>query len=760
LVIEKFPNANTLEVTRGVEEALDKLRPGLNGIDVDTSVSRPATYIDRAMDNLTIAVLLGAVLLIVSLGVMLRDWRTALIAGLAVVLSLATAVLVFALRGETVNLMVFAGFAIALAILVDDAVTCTDAIVRRVREDRAAGNRTPASTILLDAIGEARQGIVYTTLIAVLPLLPLLFAEGVSRAVAEPLAVCYLLAVLASAVVAVTVTPALALVLFRKGAGADRDPPTVLRWIRGRYTPALERVIGRPSVAFAASGVALLLAVASAPFFEQSMLPSFRDSDVVVRWEGPPGTSEPEMARLTALVGNELKGIPGITHVGANLGRAVLGDRVVDVNSAELWVTTDGSADHGATMAAVRKAVDGYPGVTHDVSTYLDDRVRHFGSGSGRDILVRVFGPAFGTLSATANRVRAMLSRVDGVTGLAVERSRVQPNIEVEVDLSKAKRYGLKPGDVRRAAATMLAGLEVGSLFEQQKVFQVVVWSVPQSRSSLTGIRSLLIDTPSGGHVRLDEVADVRIAPTPTVIERDEVSRRIDIGVDVGGRNPGDVAADINHRLASMQLPLEYHAEVVGEYQTSRDLHRRMFAAGLAAAAAIFLLLQAAFQSWRLASLFFLTLPVALSGGVLAAFVTRGSMTLGSLAALMAVLAIAARSGVALIMRYQALECDGHERGRGLVVQGSLDRLPSLFVTALATTLALVPLVVAGTTAGQEIANPIAVVVIGGLVTSTLVTAFLIPAVYLTLGAPHEGRGSMFRSRRRPTESEEDRVAP
>ena len=264
--------------------------------------------------------------------------------------------------------------------------------------------------------------------------------------------------------------------------------------------------------------------------------------------------------------------------VGAHLGRAVLGDQIVDVNSAELWVTVDGSADYGSTVAAVKRTVAGYPGVSQGVTTYLDDRVRHFDTGTGKDITVRVAGPSFGTLRATAARVRTMLSHIDGVTGLQVEQPPTQPNIEVEVDLARAKRYGLKPGDVRRAAATMLAGLEVGSLFEEQKVFQVVVWSTPESRSSLTGIGNLLIDTPTGGHVRLEDVADVRISPTPTVIQRDAVSRRIDIGLDASGRDPGAVAADINRRLAATQLPLEYHAEVVGSYQAAETLHRRMLA--------------------------------------------------------------------------------------------------------------------------------------------------------------------------------------
>jgi Cu/Ag efflux pump CusA len=729
LVIEKFPNANTLEVTRGVEKVLDRLRPGLTGIAIDTSVSRPATYIDESISNLTLAVLIGAVLLSAALGALLHGWRSGVIAVAAIPISMAAALLVLDLRGQTINLMIVAGLVIALAVLVDDAVACTQAIVARLR----AGSGATVAESVAEGAAEARRGIAYTTLIALLPLLPYLFSQGVAQAVSEPLVLSYLLAVLASVIVSVTVTPALALVLFPRGASATANGSALQRRLADRYTPLLERVLRRPRPAFIASALLLVTALAAAPTFGQSLLPAFHDPDLVVRWEAAPGTSEPEMARLTARVSNEVRAIPGVSHVGAHLGRAVLGDQIVDVNSAELWVTVDGSADYGSTVAKVKAAVAGYPGVSHSVHTYLDDRVHEFDHGAGHDITVRVFGPAFGGLRETAARVRDMISHVDGVSNLRVEQPPTQPNIEVEVNLEKAKQYGLKPGDVRRAAATMLAGLEVGSLFEQQKVFQVVVWSTPDARDSLTGIKNLLIDTPSGGHVRMQDVANVRISPTPTVIERDAVSRRIDIGLDARGREPGAVAAEITRTLESSHFPLEYHAEVIGDYRTADTLHKRMLASSIAVAIGFFLLLQAAFQSWRLAALMFATMPVALSGGVLAAFIARADFSLGALAGLMAVLALAARGGIGLIGCARALEAAGRTRAAA-VVEASAQRLGATVTTAVVTALALLPLIVTGTIPGQEIAHPIVIVVVGGLITTTLVTVLLLPAVYAAYG--------------------------
>jgi len=730
IVIEKFPNANTLDVTRGVEEELDKLRPGLAGIQMDTSIARPATFIDESIDNLRLAAIVGAILLLVALGALLFQWRAALIAAVAIPISLMAGLLVLDVRGDSLNLMVIAGFAISLAVLVDDAVSSTEAIAGRLRDDRAAGRSTSLSAAIVEASAASRRGMVYATLIAFLPLLPYLFAEGVDHAVAEPLVLSYVLAVLASTIVALTVTPALAYLLYMRGS-AGRESPLVRRVAAG-YGPLLERVLTRPPAVFGAAAGAVVLAVVVGPSFDQSLLPSFQDPAVVVRWSSAVGTSEPEMARLTTRITDDVRHIPGVANVGAHVGRAVLGDQVVDVNSGELWVSIDPDADYGATVSRVKDALASYPGIAQSVSSYLDDRVRHFDAGPPNDITVRVFGPSFATLEATADKVRRMVSGLDGVSAARMDTRVDQPNIEVKVDLEKAKRYGLKPGDVRRAAATMLAGLEVGSLFEQQKVFQVTVWSTPDARSSVTGIENLVIDTLGGGHVRLADVAQVRIAPTPTVIQRDEVSRRIDIGVDVSGRDPGSVAADITDRLQSSSFPLEYHAEVVGNYKTADTLHRRMFGAGLAAAIGILLLLQAAFQSWRLAGLMFLTLPVALSGGILAAFIARDAMSLGGFAALLAVLAIAARGMVSLVERYQALEREGVKPGVGLVVRGAGERLTATAIPAIVTAVALLPLVVTGTIAGQEIAHPIAVIVLGGLVTSTLVVTFLIPAVYLS----------------------------
>jgi Cu/Ag efflux pump CusA len=315
--------------------------------------------------------------------------------------------------------------------------------------------------------------------------------------------------------------------------------------------------------------------------------------------------------------------------------------------------------------------------------------------------------------------------------------------VDIEVDLAKAQRYGLKPGDIRRAASVFVAGIEAGSLFEEQKVFEVVVWGTPQTRQSLSSIRELLIDTPNGGQVRLGDVATVSIAPTPNVIHHETVSRRIDVSLNVRGRDPDAVVRDAQERLSAIKFPLEYHAQVLGEYQERQADQRRLLGFGIAAAIGVFLLLQAALGSWRLAALAFFTLPSALVGGVLAALALGNVLSLGSLIGLLAVFGIAVRNGIMLIKHYPHLEWEeGEPFGPGLIVRGARERLAPILMTALATGLALAPLVIFGDIPGHEIVRPMAIVILGGLVTSTVLNLFIIPALYLRFGARSQAQSS------------------
>ncbi|MGI8692135.1 MAG: efflux RND transporter permease subunit [Geodermatophilaceae bacterium] len=737
LVVEKFPEASALEVTRGVEAALESLRPGLVGIDVDSTVFRPASFIETAMDDLGIGLLISLLLASLLLGAVLLSWRVAVITLVTLSLSLTAAALVLYVAGTGLNAVVFAGLAVALAVMVGDTVASVDGIRRRRRNAEADGAEQDGPGAIVDALHRVGTAMLYAVLITIVALAPVFVMAGVDGAFLQPLALSYGVGILVSMLVALTVTPALAVLL--PGKAADTGEAPALRRIQRGYGRLLPRVMTR-RVGIAATAVAAVIAVLAIAFTPalvrgEPVVPVLQDRTLLVQWDGLAGTSHPEMSRITAQVSTELRALPGVSNVGGHVGRAITSDQVVNVNSAELWVSIDPDADYDDTAAAVQEVVDGYPGLTRDVLSYPEQQIREVRTGAEQDFLVRVYGESLEVLREKAEEVRQILLDVDGVVNPQIDLQGEEPIAEIEVDLAAAQSAGVKPGDVRRAAAALLQGIEVGNLFEQQKVFGVVVQGVPATRNSLTSVRELLIDTPSGGHVRLGDVAEVRIVSNASVIRHDDTLRRIEIVADIDGRSTADVTADIERRLQAVDFPLEYHAEIPSNYEDRQQGETLLWGLALASAIGILVLLQAALGSWRLAALVFLTLPAALAGGVLAGFAGGGINSLVSLVGLAAVLTVAARNSVLLISRYQELRCDGEPFDQALVVRGSQERLGATVITVLASVLTLLPLVLFGGVLGGEILLPLIVIIAGGLVASALVTLFVLPALYLRFGA-------------------------
>ena len=755
LVVEKFPGADTAEVTAGVEDALGKLKPGLSGMKFDTNVFQPASYIVDAIDNLRLAFIIAGVLLAIILAAFLFSWRTALICLVTIPLSLVAAALVLYLRGETFNPIAFAGLAVAIPFIIDDAVVGAHNVARRMGEHREADDDVSTSDVVLEALAEVRRPATYGVFIALLAVVPVMVMEGRPGAFFEPLALSYVLAVLASMVVALTVAPALSLLVFSRGSFVRRESP-ILRALNPRYDGVLSRLVSAPRAVLIAAVVCVAVGLAALPLLGTSVVPSFKDRDVLVRLQGPPGTSESKMSGLTAQVSRDLGSIPGVEDVGGHVGRALTGDQIVDVNSSTLSVQIGSDADYDATVAEIDDVVGSLDEtVKSNVATYSQQQIGAVGtlvdaeapgSGNNLDVLtgadkplvVRVYGQDLDTLRREANDVRDIVGGVDGVLDPTVERVPEEPVLAIETDLARAEPYGIKPGDVRRASAMLLQGITVGNIFGEQKVFEVVVKGVPDVRQGVDSVRNMLIDTPGGGHVRLGQVADVNTQPSPAVIKRDAAERYVDVEANVSGRSLTAVATDVEDRLANAEFPLEYHAEVLGQTTTGQEIHLgRVVGFALTAVIAIFLLFQAAFRSWRLAGLVFLTLPVALAGGVLAALIDGATLSLGSLIAFLGLLGLASRNGVVLIDRFQRLRL-AEAFGAELVRRGARDRFAPTLTVAVATAAVVLPFVVMGDVAGLEIVHPMAIVLLGGLVTTTLLALFVLPALYLRFGAGAE----------------------
>jgi len=733
LIIQKFPNANTVEATRGVEETIDQMRPGLPGIQIDTTIFRPATFIETAIGNLTTALLLGVLLVILILAAFLFEWRTAFISLIAIPLSLMAAVLVLVLRDVTINVMILAGLVVAVGVVVDDAIIDVENIVRRLRQAREQGSDRSAFSIVLAASVEVRTAITYATLINVVAIVPVFFLEGLSGSFFKPLVFSYGLAVLVSMLVAMTVTPALCLILLSRGQRHQESP--LLRVLKRGYGAVLSRVVRTPSPAIVTVAVVMLVGVVVAPTLGRSLLPEFKERDFLMHWLTKPGTSAMEEKRISIAACKDLREIPGVRNCGSHIGQAFLSDEIYGVDFGENWVSVSPEVNYDETLNAIQKTVDSYPGLYRDVQTYLRERVREVLTGTSEAIVVRIYGPNLGVLYAKADEVTGRIEGVDGLIDTHPDLAEDIPNTEVEVDLAAAQRYGVKPGDVRRQAAALVASEEVGDIFRGGRAYDVHVWSTPETRNSVSSLYQLPIDTPNGEQIRLEQVADIRTASTPNSIERVDQTRRIDVGANVEGEDLGSVVAEVEDRLAGVEFPREYSYEVLGESTELAAAQRNLLIYGIAAAIVILLLLQASFASVRLAFLLFITLPMALVGGVLAVWMGDGILSLGSLIGFLTVFGIAARNGILMISHFQHLEREeGEEFGPSLVLRGAKERLAPILMTALATGLALVPLAVAGDISGHEIQHPMAIVILGGLVTSTLLTLFVLPSLYLRFG--------------------------
>ncbi|HEY6932602.1 MAG TPA: efflux RND transporter permease subunit [Marmoricola sp.] len=737
LVVEKFPGADTLTVTRDVEQALHAFGPGLRGIHVDTTVYRPASYIEAALHDLGVAglVALGLILLVVLL--FSGSWRVALISLTAIVVSLVTASWIMFLRGTTFNAMVLLGLAVAVGAIVDDAVRDPQRYWRRLGERRPDEAGADLRSALTGAAREVRVPLVYATLVMVAVLIPAVVQRGVVVAFSGPAVTSYLIAVLVSMLAAVTLTPALASLLLRQVPAHRRS--AVDRWLGQAFRRHVARHLTRPAVVLGT--LAALAAICLTVIPQATVTPALpvpHDRNLLVRVTATPSTSLQEMDRITGAMGRQIRALPGVRAVGAHVGRAITSDQVVGVNSGELWVDLAPNADYGVTSAAVRRVVAGYPGLAHHTMNYEEQQVDAAAPPQRRALDVRVYGHDLGVLRAQAARVSDAVARVPGVVAPDFRLPALQPTLEVRVRLADAQRHDLRPGDVRRAAATLLSGLLVGNLYENNEIFDVVVWGSPATRDTVQSVRNLLLDTPGGGHVRLGRVATVRISAQPAVITHDEISRHLDVTADIRGADPAAVDRAVTARLESMHFPMEYHAEVLPADTSGTGMKLPLPLVLIAVLLGAFLILQAATRSWRLAAMLLVLLPLGAAGGVLVGLFSQDLMTAGGLAGIFLVLAFTVRNCLQLVADVQAAQAArGPTSATVLAVTG--EQVTPMLTTAAVIAVAVLPFTVLGSRAGFEVLQPFGLVVIGGLISSLLVTVLVVPASYLRLVRAPDG---------------------
>jgi Cu/Ag efflux pump CusA len=550
LIVEKFPWANVVDVTEGVDEALEDLRPGLGGIEINGSLFRPATFIEVAISNITETLIIGIILILIILAAFFMNWRFTLISLSALIVSVIVALGILHFYGVTPNMMVFAGLIVALGVMIDDAIADVEQIKRKLIQNREEGNDKSTISIIFNAALEIRSPLIYATLILLLIVLPAFFLKGVVGSFWQSIAKSYIIAVLASFFVALTLTPALSSLLFRKFPLFKKESP-LTKLLNVQFGKLVNKTLHRhPSVFLTSCVIALVVLIGFFSFRQESITPNFKEIDLIVHWETPPGMSQPALSRILRLVSDELEDIQGVNAVTALIGRAIMSDMVTNVNTGQLCINLNPEVDYSETFDKIKELVSNYPGFSPEVLTYSQSEVRQEISGTSESF--RVYGEDWNIIRNKAEEIHSGLSKTEGITNPQIHYPDMEPTLEIEVNIEASNIYGLKPGDVRRQATSLVSGLGVGNLFDEQKVFDVVVWGKPEIRRSLTDIENLLIETSTGRRVPLKEIASIRIVPDVTNIRRESVARYIDISADIQGRSFGGESTAQNYWV-SMQ---------------------------------------------------------------------------------------------------------------------------------------------------------------------------------------------------------------
>ena len=734
LVVQKLPNASAVSVAQGLDAALAQLRPALIGVHVDPTVFRPATYLSTAGHNDRVAVIVAGALAVLALLLLLLSLRFALVCVVSIAVSVFAATAVLQGLGYTFSSIVLLGLLLALAVVVQDAVSSTGAVMAAFAKGKEDDEPVPP---IIDRVASAYREFGRTfvggSVVAVICVAPLFVATGLTATFLRPMVLAFGFAVIASMLVALIISPALAAILLTVRTKREPRGLVVARWLGSMYSRVLRQLLavgvwGLAAVCiFGAVGLAITL-----PMLHPGP-PAFQDRDLDVTWTGQPGMSLLELNRITALADTELVATPGVQQVSATLGRAVTSDQIDNTNTGHLWVQLKPTADYAKTVAAVRRVVGGTPGMVGTVSTYESDSMAGVLSRTPTDADVRVYGPNYPEVVRLAENIRGMMSGVPGLGEPHIQATPSQPTINIEVNTDAAKVYGLTPGDVRREAGTLLLGLTVGNFFESDKVFDVIVRAQPNLISNLTEIQNLLIDDGSGGQVKLGTVATVTSSSEPEDIKHDQFTPYLDITAPVKHGDAGSADAAISHNLSQLSFPLEYHAQLQAPppHGTSRTQFVTYF---LAALLGIALIVQAAVGSWRLV---LLTIAGALPAVAVAAAVALGigSTSLSATAGVLAVVVITLRQSIAIAGRIrQRHAADGGELTSDLLVTGAGDGAGSVIISALITILVLAPFIALGETAGTETVHGAAVVIVSGVVVATLVNLLLLPSAVLKAG--------------------------
>ncbi|MFZ2491196.1 MAG: efflux RND transporter permease subunit [Thermoanaerobaculia bacterium] len=742
LGIQKQPTANTLELTRRLDATMADIQKSLpKGMEIDSHIFRQSDFIEVAVHNVLDALRDGAILVVVIVFLFLMSVRATGITVLAIPLSLVTAVLAMKLFGVTINTMTLGGMAIAVGALVDDAIIDVENVMRRLRENRHLPPERQRGTfdVIYEASREVRVSIVFATVIIVLVFLPLFFLTGIEGRLLRPLGFAYIVSLAASLVVALTVTPALCSVLLPRSKTIQRqDESRAVAWLKRHYAPLLDRALAHWYRITAAAVVLLIVAGVALGLAGRTFLPDFNEGTLTINMVTLPGTSLQTSDRLGRMVEEILLGEPEVVATARRTGRAELDEHAQDVNASEMEVSLR-MKDRGKDelLADLRRKLSAVPGTNITIGQPISHRIDHMLSGTRANIAVKIFGEDLATLRRLGDQVKSTMTAVEGTADVSVEQQADIPFLTVKFDRGAIARYGLQVTDVAESIETAFAGHEVSRVLEGQAAFDLVVRYEAAAVSDVESIAATRIATPSGAQIPLAALATIRKDRGPNTISRENVERKVVVMSNVAGRDLSSVVEDIRERVsASVKLPSGYHIEYGGQFESAAEASRRLVFLGIVVIAGILLLLFIALKSMRDAALVMVNLPLALIGGVAGVYLAGGILSVASIIGFITLFGIATRNGLMLISHIRHLLTEeGVTDLREAVRRGAMERLSPILMTALSAGLALIPLALAGGKPGSEIETPMAIVILSGLLTSTALNMFVVPALYLRFGS-------------------------
>ncbi|ODG97555.1 cation transporter [Nostoc sp. KVJ20] len=731
LTVNKQPTADTPKVTKAVETAIEEIQAGLPKDVKITTTFRQEDFIEASIENVEEALRDGTIIVSVILILFLMNWRTVIISLSALPVSLLLGMMILNWTGQGINTMTLGGLVVAIGSVVDDAIVDMENVYRRLRENQLAGNPIPPLQVVFNGSVEVRVSVLFATIIIAVVFAPIFALSGVEGRIFTPMGLAYLLSIAASTLVALTLTPAMCALLL-----TNTRLPSTETWLEKQthklYRPALKFSMRRPKIVL---GMAMAAFVASLVIMQglgQVFLPEFQDRSLVIAAVLMPGQSLDATNQVGLAIEEALKKNPGVETAQLRSGRAVGDTEVAGVNGAEIDVqlSEEGAKDREKTIETIRKEFDKIPGVVPNIGGFISHRMDEVLSGVRSAIAVKIFGSDLEQLRTLGQQVQSAMGQVSGLVDLQLEPQVPIKQVQIQFDRDAAARYGLTIGELSEVVETALNGRVVSQVLEQQQTFDMVVWLQEKYRNNIEIIGNLLVDTPNGQKIPLAQVAKINYGTGPNTINRENVSRYIVVSSNVAGRDLGSVIKDIRERVKQqVQLPSGYFIEYGGQFEAQEGATKTLLSAGALAFVAIALILYFAVKSIPATIMILINLPLALIGGVISIALTSGIISVASMVGFITLFGVAARNGLLLVENYNARLAEGQPLPQ-VLMEGSMERLVAILMTALASALGMVPLVI-GSGAGKEILQPLAVVVLGGLFTSTALTLLVLPASYV-----------------------------